>query len=421
MVKINYKPHYYQELFHNSKARFRIVCAGRRFGKSLSACAEAFKLATQKPKQRGWIVAPTFKLSEEDWRILKDIAPIIAIQDIKLADRKIVFRNGSEIEFKSADKEGSLRGAGLDFCVLDECSRIKEESWHSLRPALADKKGKGIFISTPKGKNYFHSLYLKGRDPGNNGYESWRFPSKVSPYFSNEEYNELKKNLPADVFSQEIEAQFIDNASQVFRNIKERISGILEEPRANWQYWIGVDLAKTQDYTCICVLNQKRHLVAFDRFNKMDWAVQKARILSTAKKYNNASILVDSTGLGDPIEEDLNRSANEGLFWGDDDYIHIEGFKFSNVSKNQLISNLQLAFETGKITYSKIKVLIDELEAYEYQILPSGNFKYGAPPGLHDDSVTALALANWAFDHIPITTYMKSRVIGNLRTGEWYD
>ena len=122
-IKIPYIPHYYQRLFHDSQARFRVIVAGRRFGKSLSACAEGFKLATIKPKQRGWVIAPTFKLSEEDWRILKEISPIVAIQDIKPAYRKIVFRNMSEIEMKSADNETSLRGAGLDFAIFDDSQR----------------------------------------------------------------------------------------------------------------------------------------------------------------------------------------------------------------------------------------------------------------------------------------------------------
>lgn len=396
-IKINYNPYYQQQLFHESPARFRVVCAGRRFGKSLMACAEAFKLATNQPKQRGWIIAPTFKLSEESWRILKEISPNIAIQDIKLADRKIIFRNGSEIEFKSAENESSLRGAGLDWLIIDEASRIKENSFHAVRPALSDKQGKAIFISTPKGKNWFYNEYLKGQDPSNKEYESWKFASKVNPYFSINEYSELKANLPADIFSQEIEAEFIDNASQVFRNIQERISGNLEEPKAKEIYHIGVDIAKHHDFTCIAILDSVRHLVFFDRFQKMDWDIQKAKILNIAKKYNNASIRVDSTGIGDPIEEDL-RKANGNLNQFNPNYIYVEGFKFTNISKNQLISNLQLAFETGNITFPDIPVLIQELENFEYEILPSGNFKYGAPTG-HDDTVIALALANWGFTH----------------------
>jgi len=419
-IKINYNPYYQQQLFHESRARFRVVCAGRRFGKSLMACAEAFKLATNQPKQRGWIISPTFKLSEEDWRILKEISPNIAIQEIKLADKKLVYRNGSEIEMKSADNEASLRGAGLHFLIIDEASRIKEDSFHAVRPSLADKGGKAILISTPKGKNWFYSEFMKGQDPNNKEYESWRFSSKVNPYFSINEYNELQANLPADVFSQEIEAEFIDQASSVFRNIKDRIAGRTESPKMNEKYYMGVDLAKHQDFTCMIILNSKKQLVFYDRFNRLDWNIQKKKIISVAKKYNNASVLLDSTGIGDPLIDDLQK-INEDSYITGHDSINIQGFKFTNTSKQQLISNLQLAFETGTITYPKIPVLIDELESYEYQILESGRFKFGAPAGLHDDTVTSLALANWCVDHLAGVSYGISREIGNLRTGEWYD
>jgi hypothetical protein len=410
IIKVNYKPHYYQRLFHDSPARFRLVCAGRRFGKSLSGVAEAFKMAVDKPKQRGWIIAPTYKQSEETFRILKEITPSLAIQEIRQADRKVIFRNGSEIEFKSADNYDSLRGSGLDFVLMDEASRIKEEAWNAIRPSLADRKGKAIFISTPKGRNWFHALYLRGKDPSEKEYESWRFSSKENPYFDIQEYNELKKSLPADVFSQEIEAEFIDNASAVFRNIKDRIKGSLEGPQPNKTYRIGADLAKTSDFTAICILDQNRHLVEFDRFQKMDWNIQKQRIISLARKYNNASVLIDSTGLGDPILDDL-QEVNKGIFWGNKNYLRIEGFKFTNQSKNQLIQALQLAFETEAISYPNIPVLIDELEAYEYEILTSGSFRYSAPPGLHDDAVTALALANWNFEYIKPVWHGPSRTL----------
>ncbi|MBA7590165.1 hypothetical protein ES708_32272 [subsurface metagenome] len=307
----------------------------------------------------------------------------------------------SEIEMKSADNETSLRGAGLDFAIFDEASRIKEMAWlAAIRPALADRKGKGIFITTPKGKNWIHGLYLRGKDPNIKDWESWRFSSKCNHYFDINEYNELKKTLPADVFSQEIDAIFIDNASMVFRNIKSRISGSLEDPETDEEYFMGVDLAKTHDWTAICVLNVNSHLVFFDRFQKMDWKVQKEKIISVARKYNNSNILVDSTGIGDPILESLNE-VNKDSYTTSKDYINIQGFKFTNISKQQLISNLQLAFETGDITFPKIPILIDELEAYEYQILESGKFKFGAPPGLHDDTVTSLALAMWCITSMP--------------------
>jgi hypothetical protein len=409
MIRMNYKPTYKQEIFHDSKARFRVVCAGRRYGKSISACAEAFKLSVMKPKQRTWVIAPTFKLSEENFRILKEISPIVAIKEIKLADRKIVLLNESEIELKSAENEGSLRGASLDLAILDECSRIKPESWHAIRPSLADRMGRGIFVSTPRGKNWFYELFMRGQDPNEKDWESWRFSSKDSPYFSIEEYHELKKSLPADVASQELDAIFIDDASAVFRGIKDRIKGSLEGPHPGQQYSMGIDLAKFSDFTAICILNQNRHLVYFDRFQKLDWGIQKERILMLAKRYNNANVLIDSTGLGSPILDDL-QTVNKGKFWGSKDYIKIEGYKFTSQSKNQLIQALQMALETESISYPDIPIMISEMESFGYEILPSGTFRFEAMTG-HDDAVVALALANWNFEYIKPVWHGPSRTL----------
>ena len=131
--------------------------------------------------------------------------------------------------------------------------------------------------------------------------------------------------------------------------------------------------------------------------------------MNVSRKFGNASILLDSAGLGDPILEDIQR-INEGSYITDEGFIDIQGFKFTNISKNQLISNLQVAFETDKISFPNIPILIDELEAFEYQILETtGSFKYGSP--IHDDTVIGLALANWAVDHQKHYEVNYSRVI----------
>ena len=388
VIEINYKPHKKQKLFHNSQARWRVLNCGRRWGKTQCAIAEGVKLSMVLPNQRGWIVAPTYPLSQEDWRTLKEIVPDRLIKDELKAERKFIFLNNSEIEFKSADNEASLRGAGLNWCILDEASRIKEDSWNALRPALSDKQGRGIFISTPKGKNWFYRISMLGLQK-KEGYEYWHFPSNTNPYFPISEWQEAKDNYPADWFSQEYEANFLDDLAAVFRGIRESIKGEFEEPQAGKLYYAGIDLAKYQDYTVITILDINKHLCYFERFNRIDWQVQKPRILNVLKKYN-AYGLMDSTGVGDPIFEELKM-----------DYQKISGYKFTNESKQNLIVSLQVAFEQRDITFPKIDILIDELEAFEYEILPSGRFRFNAPQGYHDDCVISLALANWCKNYSP--------------------
>ncbi len=391
VVEINYKPHEKQKLFHKSKARWRILDCGRRWGKTECAVAEGLKLSFIKPKQRGWIVSPTYPLSQEDWRVLKEMLPSELVKDELKAERKFVLINGSEIEFKSADSEKSLRGAGLNWCVLDEAARISEESWNALRPSLSDKQGCGIFISTPKGKNWFYRMYLKGKE-GVDKYESWKFPSNTNPYFPQEEWEEAKANYPADWFSQEYEANFLDDIASVFRNIDKSIKGDFEEPQAGKKYYAGIDVAKYQDFTVVIIIDGNKHVCYFDRFNRLNWDVQKVRIINALNKYKAVGY-IDSTGVGDPIFEDLVRQLPNRIF----------GYKFTNESKMNLITSLQVAFEKEEISFPKIDILIDELEAFEYEMLSSGKFKYTSPEGYHDDCVISLALANWAREHGNLT------------------
>ena len=379
--EIDYKPHDKQKLFHNSDARWRVLNCGRRWGKTQCAVAEGIKLSTP-PKQRGWVVAPTYPLSQEDWRTLKELVPQELIKDELKAERKFVFLNGSEIEFKSADNEAGLRGAGLNWCILDEASRIKEDSWNALRPALSDKQGRGIFISTPKGKNWFYRMFLSGKE-GKENYESWHFPSNTNPYFPEAEWLEAKDNYPADWFSQEYEANFLDDIAGVFRNIRARVAGEFEKPKPGCMYYAGIDLAKYQDFTVITVMDENKHVVYYDRFNKLDWSVQMPNILKVLKEYS-AYGMIDSTGIGDPIYEELRNV-----------YPNLSGFKFSNESKQNLITSLQVAFEQGEVTFPEIPTLIDELEAFEYEMLASGRIRFNAPQGYYDDCVISLALANW--------------------------
>ena len=388
IIKLNYRPHPKQEEFHKSDARWRVLNCGRRWGKTECAIAEGARLSFKKPKQRGWIVAPTFPLSREDDRVLKEIIPDKLIRTELKSERKFILVNGSEIELKSADNESALRGAGLDWCILDEASRIKEDSWNALRPALSDKQGKGIFISTPKGKNWFYRIYLKGKDEIEK-YQSWHFPSNTNPYFPQEEWIEAKETYPADWFSQEYEAEFLDDVAAVFRDVEGRISGEFEEPQAGKKYFCGVDVAKYQDFTVITVLDDKKHLCYFERFNRLNWDVQKIKIAEVFKKYNAAGFL-DSTGVGDPIYEDLSSQLPYQIY----------GFKFTNETKTNLVTSLQVAFEQGQITYPNIPVLIDELQAFEYEMLASGKFRFNAPEGYHDDCVISLGLANWAREHL---------------------
>jgi hypothetical protein len=268
---------------------------------------------------------------------------------------------------------------------MDEGGQINEEAWElSLRPALMDRKGKAIFTGSPAGKNWYFQLWTRGQDKSQSDYESWAFSSYTNPYLDPKEIDEFKRDMPELAYRQEILAEFLDDVGSVFRNVKGCVKGELEEPQTHKRYVVGCDLAKHEDFTVLCVLDERGHLCFFDRFSQLDWVFQSKRIVDVCHRYNNARLLLDSTGVGDPIYDNLRRSG-----------IAVEGYKFTNASKKDLVENLSIALENHAISYPDIPVLLSELGLFGYKISPAGVTSYGAPEGYHDDCCIALALAAW--------------------------
>jgi phage FluMu gp28-like protein len=261
---------------------------------------------------------------------------------------------------------------------------IQEAVWQeALRPALSDKQGRAVLISTPKSHNWFFDLWSRGQDPEFTDYESWRLPTSANPYILQEEIEEAKRTLPELVFRQEFSAEFLDDIGAVFRGIQKCIKGALHDPIPGESYIMGVDLAKYSDFTVLTVMNRAGDLVAFDRFNQIDWTFQKQRITILAEKYR-AKIIIDSTGVGDPIFEDLKRAG-----------LSIEGYKFTNESKKHLIEGLSIAIEQEKIRFPDIPELIHELRIFGYSVTASGTVTYSSLGSYHDDCVVSLSLANY--------------------------
>jgi hypothetical protein len=137
--------------------------------------------------------------------------------------------------------------------------------------------------------------------------------------------------------------------------------------------------------------SETRQVVYHERFNQIDWGLQKSRIINVYQKFNCARGIIDATGVGDAVFDDLK---SQGL--------DLEGFKFTSTTKQELVSNLSVAMDNQTIRYPEIESLIDELEMYAYEQRANGTFSYSAPEGFHDDEVMALALLNRMFSFKPI-------------------
>jgi len=399
--KIKFHPHKPQQEILDGIKRFTTICAGTRFGKS-ALCAYIALKAAIKPNQHIWVVAPTYELSKKIYVYLSRFTADAFPQAVKegaitMSDRigaiKIQFKRlNTWIEFKSAENPTGLLGEELDLVIVDECSRTKRSVWESyLYSRLTSRKGSAVFISTPFGKNWFYEEWLKGKDPEMPAYSSFHYTSKDNPYFPPKEWENAKKRLPMQVFKQEHEASFLDDAASVFRSINDIIKdNCLMDMTPGHYYVMGVDIGKHEDFTVLTVIDKyNNNVVYWDRFKNIEYPFQKKRIIATAKRYN-ARIFIDSTAVGEPIFEDLRR---EGLF--------IDDYKFTNKSKKELIEKLSIFIEQKRIYIPDEQILIDELTSFGYKLSESGNVLYSAPTGLHDDAVISLALAVWGLQGQP--------------------
>jgi hypothetical protein len=337
-------------------------------------------------------VAPSYKQSRLAWATIGYLPNDIFKRKLE-STLEFWFVNGSYVQFCSFEKSENLRGFGVDLLVIDEAEFMVREVWERIfRPSLSDRKGKGLFIGTPKGKNFFYELFTRGDDPMFPDFKNLTFPSSSNPYIDPGEIEAARRELGSDAFRQEYLAEFLDDGAGVFRGIRRCIAGkLLDAPIRGERYFIGVDLGKHVDFTVLCVFNKHRKLVGFERYNQIEWPFQKARITETARMWNNASVLIDSTGVGDPMFDELRRAG-----------LDIRGYQFTNETKKNLIEALSVDIEQGRINYPEIPVLLNELEIFGYEITKAGNVRYNAPEGYHDDCVIALALGNWLIRTPPI-------------------
>jgi len=386
VLEIPYKPHKGQREFHASKAKNRIWIGGRQSGKTWAGSHEAVKLAvTMGADSVGFVVAPTYWHTTKCWR---EILSIIGghfnklVKQVNRADRCIVLHPNRYIWFKSADNPDSLRSERLDWAWLDECAMIKEEGWNAIEPALM---GPVIMTSTPKGHNWVFELWTRGQDSSQLDFESWNFPTSVNPYYPKDKIERARQLLPDLVYRQEYLAEFLEDIGAVFRNVRAYIKKISLSPQKDCRYVVGCDLAKHEDFTVLAALDvQSGELHGFERFSQLDWVFQRKRVVNFCQQFNNARLLIDSTGVGDPVYDELRR-----------EQVRVDGYKFTNATKADLIENLSLMMDNNQISYPDIPELINELRLFGYETGKTGTIRYRAPEGYHDDTVIALALAAW--------------------------
>lgn len=373
----------YQTDILNSTARYTCTEASTKVGKTASHIVWLFEKALGcKANQSVWWVAPTFGQAKIAYGRMKVQISDKSIFTANETNLIITLITGAKIEFKTGEKPDNLYGDDVYAAVVDEASRCREEAWFALRSTLTSTGGSCKFIGNVRGrKNWYYRLCQKAKQKDDPNYQYFKITAYDAaaagmmtkdgrPFI--DEIADAKKDLPENVFKELYLAEASEDGSNPFGmdHIARSIFDLSDKPSVCF----GIDLAKSTDFAVIVGLDKFGQVSHFDRFQK-DWKQTKETILALPP----GLITIDSTGVGDPIAEDIARVRQT------------EMVVYNSKSKQQLMEGLAYAIQNRHITILE-GVMRDELESFEFEYTRTGVF-YSAPSGMHDDCVNALALA----------------------------
>lgn len=405
MASLDWKMLPWQLNVWQDPARFKVIAAGRRTGKSNLAIKMLLAKALEAPEGSAVVyVAPTLGQARQiAWdALLEQGRDVIKAAHVNQMDITLV--TGRKIHIRSGENPDTLRGLKLYFAVIDEASFVKEELFSKIiRPALADLRGQCVFISTPDGRNYFYDYFKLGQEGTNPEWKSWHFTTKDNPTIPPEEIEEARKTLSTFVFKQEFEANFNNAGQEIFKE-----EWLKEGPEPQYgSYIIAIDLAGFEevgknpgavksrlDESAIAIVkitDTGDWWVKEIKHGRWDIRETAAKILMVIRDYQPISVGIERGALKNavlPYLNDLMRKNNV--------YAHIHDLTHGNKRKQDRIAwALQGRLEHGRITFNEKE---DWKEAWEQiSMFPTA--------GLHDDLVDALsyvdqmAIANYNADY----------------------
>ncbi len=385
-----------QKQVAQSNARFKVLSAGRRWGKTRLGVWLCLEKAWN--GGRAWWVAPTYAMALEGWKDLRNIG-IEHGTIIKESEKTIITPTGGMVSIRSADNPDRLRGAGLDFVVLDECAFMKENTWAEvIRPTLTERQGGALFISTPKGFNWFEKIYHEAENYDD--WERWQLPTKTNPYVPLEELDIARREIGSYLYSQEYLAEFVELTGGMFqtnwfKRFKTKITTELNDDgyyvdneyiitenetiRADAvSKYATVDLATSTkeqaDFTVVTIagITPKNNVLIFEIFRKR---LEAPDIIPALKKfleqYNLDYIGIEKAGFQLALIQIAKR---EGL--------PVRELK-ADRDKISRAMPLSARMEQGQVHFKENVLWFDELERELLQF----------PEGEHDDQVDSLAYA----------------------------
>lgn len=411
----SYKLHPIQGEILTRPERFKVLVAGRRMGKSHIAAIWCL-MQGQKAKLRGqkgliWIVYPVHNNAQVAWKKFHELTPKGYITATAGSiERPISITMGDiRYEFKSGASGATLVGEGLLALWVDECGMIDNTTWNEyLFPTLIDHTAPVLMTGTPKGSNWYYDMFERGRNPAYPHYLTWSEGPKrgmstyQNPFIPRANIDAMAIEMPETMYRQEILAEFIagsgyfkltdaaGNMNCIANDIDAAKVGIkLDSIGCSTQRTaaLGIDLARTHDFSVIVGMDRDGWVTHIERFRELDWPIQRQRIMKTWEKLGKPPAVIDATGVGDPVTQDLKYA---GMF--------TKPFVFTGSSKVPLFEGLCMAFEENKVRvpdrrHPLCETILHELSIFEAKHSSSGHMTLSAPSGKHDDICCALALA----------------------------
>lgn len=412
----------------------RIVCieSSTKAGKT-SGCLAWFIEQGLRGQQgwNFWWVAPIYGQAEIAFRrCWTMLTPIKGMCKRNQSAFLITLPNGARLMFKSGERSDDLYGEDVYACVMDEASRMREDSWHAIRSTLTFTKGPVRIIGNVRGrKNWFFRLSRlaeSGEEQDMAYHRITAWDAVQAGVLDKSEIDAAKRDFTRlgqdEVFRQLYMAEALDDTSNPF-GLKAIEACITDKYSNEYPAAAGVDLAgrgavnlvstgdaQARDYTAIVLLDKEGNTTYVDRFRRPHAETQR----EVVKRVGRVQALIDSTGTGDSMVEELQRRGD----------MRVLGYTFTERSRQDLLEGLAIAIQDGRVHFPDLKTsdnkgsLRDELESFEYEYTARG-VRYQVPEGQHDDLVFALALA---VKRMPwkLATRMKPMGVPNLSgTSRW--
>ena len=366
---------------------FGVVSSPRGSGKTLLAINMMLFWLLEEDKKKGAWISPVYGQARSVFDIMVNASKDLIVSSNRM-ELIITFVNGSTLKFLSSDSPDSIRGFRFHYIVIDEAAFHKETAIQTaILPTLNPNGRKCLFISTPRGKNFFYGWYTKGLQEESDTI-SFKIPLTECPYINQTLVDEAKKSLPPDIFKQEYLAEFTDASSDVFVGIDSvSIVGMYDASK-RVDAFIGVDTGLAEDMSVLTVMSPMGRVLWIEALNKVNISQVADKFINVMSQYNIVGGYIECNGIGRGLYDLVQPKFRK-----------VREFFTTQDSKTEAVRKLISDIETQTIELPTIELcpkLHEEMGSYTYKLSNNGKLSFSHRPGGHDDYVDSLMLANYS-------------------------